>query len=877
MLSDLRYRLRALLRRRAVERDLDAELRFHIEQQTDKYRNDGLSSADAGRRALVVFGRVESVKDECRDVRGLGALEAAWRDLRYAVRGLGRAPAFTITVILTVALGIGVNTAAFTIFNAYLLKRAPVDEPDSLYEITWITRDGRGHRFTWQEYEDFQQRTAVFSGAFATRKVFTRISGRLAFGQLVTRDYFQIVGVDAARGRVLSRLDGTSENEVPPLAVLSHTGWTALFGADPAIVGKDVRIGGARFQVIGIAPAGFTGLGEQPFDFWAPLSAGASLIDGPALFAAPSPGSLEIAGRLRPDVSERAAQSALTLWAAQLTASLDDDHKATQALLTSQATRVPLPYHMLVVVVPIAAAFGLVLLIASANVTNLMLARAMSRHREFGVRLSLGAARARLVQQLMIESLVLALPAAAAGLAVAYGTIHLAIRLLFATMPPTVADLARHIAALEPDYRVYAFTIAAAVSSALVFGLAPALQATRIDVARLFAGELVAALRPARLRSALVVLQVTAAVVLMICAALLLRGAVTFARVDPGVDARGVLAIEVRGNARARALEALAASPLVQRIAATSAPIPFDGMPPMVSAIRVGGQELFRASCYSVSPEYFGVLDVPLRAGRTFSAEEARSGAPVAIVSETAARLLWPGGGAIGQLLRLPVSEQRATKPAHEIVQIIAIAGDTVTGYSSSEAARTTIYLPTSARDPRTALLVRVGGDVDAAFARLDAELSQVDTAAVTRMHKLEEFAIFRAYPFRVVYWIAGTLGGLALLLTLSGIYGVLSFVVAQRSREIGIRMALGETAGGAAGLVLSQSLRLSLLGVAIGTLVSLAASGVLASQLVTMQAFDPAAYGGAILLVVVCCAVTSYFPALRAARIDPFATLRRD
>ena len=880
ILSDLKYRLRAIFRRNTVEDDLGDELRFHIEQETEKYVRSGVAPDQAARRARLAFGPPDSLKEGCRDARGVTTLETAWRDVRYALRGMRRAPVFASTVILTIALGIGVNTAAFTVFNAYLLRPIPVDDPYSLYAFTWTDRTGRGHWFTWQEYENLGRQTRVFSSAFAARNVVTRINGRLAFGELVTRNYFQVVGVGAARGRTLTQGDGTSEPGAPPLVVLSHTGWTALFGGDPAIVGTQVRIGGVPLEVIGITPAGFTGLGERPCDFWAPLSVDAALTEEPNLFAPPYPGRLGIAGRLRVDLAEGAARSALALWAAGTTAGRPEGEQATGAVLVSQATRMPMPIEMLAVVLPLAAAFGLVLLIACANVTNMMLTRAMSRHREIGVRLSLGASRARLVQQLMIESLVLAVPAAAAGFVVAYSTIHLGVRLLFATMPAGLADVARHVASLEPDVRVFAFSVAAGLSSAVLFGLAPALQATRISVARAFAGELVLQLHPTRLRGALVVAQVAASVLLLICGGILIRSTARLANMETGVNARGVLDLQIREKSRAQILAALETSPIVQRIAATSPPVPFDGRPPGTSVTSSGRPETLQASYRSVSPNYFAILDVPLKEGRTFSRAEAASGGSVGIVSETAARRLWPGRSAVGQLLRLHATDQHSQggQPVSPVVvEIVGTVGDVATGYSNDEASRTTVYLPTSEQRPGNELLVRVGGNVDAAVRELEAVLTTMDGRAVERLDRLEDFEAFRAYPFRVAYWMSSAIGGLALLLTLSGVYGVLSYLVSMRSKEIGIRMALGDTARGTAITVLVQSMRLSAIGIAVGAMLSLGASAMLASQLVTISTYDPIAYGSVILLVVIACACTSFFPALRAARIDPLVMLRHD
>jgi len=286
-----------------------------------------------------------------------------------------------------------------------------------------------------------------------------------------------------------------------------------------------------------------------------------------------------------------------------------------------------------------------------------------------------------------------------------------------------------------------------------------------------------------------------------------------------------------------------------------------------------------RASYSFVSPAYFDLFDIRLRSGRTFAAEEGRVEAAVAIVSETAARRLWPNRDAIGQTLRIPVQEARsaAQRPRHESVHIIGTVRDVMTGYSDSESARTAVYFPISEKHAGNALLVRVTGTPDVARRKLDAVLAAVDPGAAVRLHKIEDFVEFRAYPFRVAHWISAAIGILALLLTVSGMYGLLSYLVAQRAREIGIRLALGETVSGAAGLVLKQSLRLAAGGVLAGSVLGLGASRILASQLVMMNTFDPAVYGAAISLVAGACACASFFPALKAARIDPATTLRRD
>ena len=406
--NDLRLRLRALAFRNRTEHELDEELDFHIEMQTRKNLEAGKSESDARRAACIQFGHAGEVKEECRDARRVNLIETVWQDIRYAMRGFRRSPTFVLTVVATIALGLGLNTALFTIFNAYVLRPVAVRNPYSLYEFLWMSRTGVGHRFTWPEYQEFRKQDPAFSQVFAYRNIQDRVDGRNVFIQLVTGDYFHTLGVEPALGRTL-RPEDSSVPGREPIAVISFSAWRDRFASDPDIVGRKVLIHGHPIEIAGVMREGFMGLEAVPTDFWAPVTAAVLLEDGPDIFGPEHPGGLRILGRLKTGMRVQEGQAGLTLWAQRITAGRPDFDKAAGAILRSRATTIPLTRTALLTFSPIVISFGLVLLIACANVANMMLARAMSRQREIGVRLSLGAARGRLIRQLLTESLLLSL------------------------------------------------------------------------------------------------------------------------------------------------------------------------------------------------------------------------------------------------------------------------------------------------------------------------------------------------------------------------------------------------------------------------------------------------------------------------------------
>lgn len=877
MLRQLAIRLRALLRRSRMERELDEELRYHLDRDAEGQVARGVMAADARLAARRSFGNVGVLQEAVRDSWGLRWLHEFGQDAAYALRSFARSPGFTLTVVGTIALGLGLNSTIFTLFNAYVLRPLPVRDPAALYEPSLVQRDGAMRRFTWPEYQDLRDHNAVFTGTFAYAFAMGRMSGAPVFVQLVTGDYFPMLGVGAALGRTLLPEDVVAPGALP-VVVLSHRMWQSRFGGDSGILGRRVLINGVSLEVVGVARSGFEGQGV-PIDCWGPLTLLDRLRGGSNIFGTPAPPAVMVIGRLRSGISPAQARGALGSWARAITADQPDSARAMSVQLDSRATMVPLNRDIIAAAVPIAVAFLLVMLIACANVANMMLARGLARQREIGIRLSLGAARARLIRQLLTESVLLAIPAAAAGFGLSRVTLDVGARIMFASLPAEFASLI-HVIPLPPDWRVVGFMFGTAVLAAVLFGLAPALQATRTDVVQASRGNLDTPRRTAGLRNALVVAQITVCGVLLIIAGILLRGARQMEHLDAGVRARDALEITVSQPFRGRVLERLRREPDVALIAAGRS-MPFGGIFPREPLVS---DQTSVGSVYggfnAVTPTYFAVLDIPILHGRNFTEAEARAGAPVAIVSEGAARALWPGRDPLGETVRMARDGSGLVSDPlgrFRVATVIGVARNAVAGWLGLRREWPVVYYPTSAEDENTTVLIRVLGEAERGRRALDRSLAEIDSGAVLQIHKVEELRAVQVYPFRAAYWVSSILAGVALLLTLSGVYGVLSYVIAQRTREIGIRMALGATTLSVLSLVLRQMGRLAGIGLVVGLVLALGASKLLNSYLFMVNTFDPLGYmmGGAAVLLA--CVAAAVVPSYRAAAVQPVTTLRHD
>lgn len=873
MLTPVLTRLKALVFRRAADAELDEELRYHLEREVERNVARGMdwpAARDAARRA---FGNISVAREEARDAVRWPLLEELRQNVAYAIRTCRRAPTFVLTVVGTIGLGLGLLTTAFTLFDAYVLRPTAVRDPGSLYDMAWHARNGDWHRFTWAQYQSLKERNIV-GQPFAYMHFQVRIHGQPTIGQLVTGDYFRMLGVPAALGRTLQPEDTDAPGGTAAI-VLSYDTWQTMFGSDSSVVGGRVVLNGVSMRIVGVAQKGFGGLESVPFQFWAPITMIGLLDPSHDIFASKPPEALRIIGRIRPGLSIEQTNHELLAWLRSTTTDRPPPESAVEVLLASRATSIPLTPEAIAVFSPIAIAFLLVMLIACANVANVMLARGMARQREIGIRLAMGAGRARLIRQLLTESVVLSVPSALAGYLVSRAAINLGLYLMFATTPASYRAYLRPMP-LTPDARIVVFMMAAAVIAAVAFGLAPALQATRPSVVHATRGDFDSNLRPSRMRSALVVAQITASVLLLICAGVLLRAARNTGSLSPGIRIHNIVQVELLDRGRTRVIDELRRIPIIRDVASASS-APLDGIFPDLYAAPDGAPST-RIKFNIVSPEYFAVVDLGVTRGRNFSAEEARAQAAVVIVSAATARALWPGHDPIGQQLVLsPATLDRRRLARYHRATVVGVVPDVRAGWIGLPADLPVVYYPQAADAAGSTLIARTTGDAEQGRVVIERVLAGSDSVAVREIHTAEASLAVQVYPFQISYWIASLIGGIALLLTLTGVYGVLSYLVAQRTREFGIRMALGASSGTLISLVLRQIVRLAVLGLVIGGVLAFAAARFFGSLLYVIDTQDPLGYVVGIGIVFGSCLFAAYVPSRRAAMINPVEALRAD
>ena len=811
-------------------------------------------------------------------------LDASRQDSRYAARALMRTPLFTITAVLSVAIGVGATTAIVTLADTLLLRPPPgIGEPDRLVNLG-RTQNGRGFdNFSYPNYVDYRDGATTLSGLAALQMEPRSLSlagpdgGEAIQGGVVSGNFFEVLQARPALGRFfLAEEDRTPGTH--PVAVLSHHFWSERFGSDTSIVGSRVVLNGSSFTVIGVAAEGFKGPFIAVPDLWVPMMTAPLVGNSEGSLTGRANVWLIAIGRLAPNASLDAAQAELSAIAHALQQTHPEANRGMGVRVMPSST---LPGEMRTMVggfmALLFAVAGLVLLIASTNVAGMLLARASSRQREIAVRLALGATRRRLVAQLVTESLMLFLLAGAAGVALAYW--------LVAGLMSLIPQLPLQLA-VDPtiDGRVLGFALAISVASGLIAGLIPALQSTRPTLVPALKADGAGSGRRLRLRSALLVAQIAFSMLLLIVAGLFARALVHARAIDPGFDPRGVHMTSLdltlanydaaRGQPLAAELRDRAARIPGVRSAALTAVIPLDNSGLGLGGIEVpgttspDGRRGWGADWSVITPGFFETLRLPIVRGRDFTNADRAGALDVAIVNETFARRLFPGGDAVGRTFR----------NGERTITIVGIARD-AKYRSLGEDPRNFVYVPLAQRYfARMTLLVRTqtaNAAVSAPIRRLVAELDPALPILADRT--LVEHAAISLFPQRIALWTAGSLGVVALLLALLGIYGVTAYGVTQRTREIGVRVALGAQRGNVLGLILRQGLKLAGLGVVAGALVAFGVTRLLDSLLFGVPPTDIAAFAGAAALLVLAALAASWFPARRAAAVDPVIALRSE
>ena len=885
-------RLANALRPGRAEPDLARELTSHLTLLEDDFRRRGMSPEEARLAATRAFNGVEQTKELHRDARSFRWLDDARRDLRHAGRLLRRDRLFTATAALSLALGISANTTIFTVANALLFQPpAGVVEPDRLVDIgTSGLRGGFGPS-SYPNYLDIRERTTSLDGVYAYSRfpqamslggVGTDVGTESVFGSVVTINYFTVLGAIPAAGRLFGRADSDHPG-ASPVVVLSHRFWTRHFNTDPTLLGRAVMLNGHPFTVVGVASEGFHGTGVRAVDVWVPMNMAAAVTaQAAATLTDRAAHWLLIGGRLKPDLSVSQAAAEMDVIGRTLERAYPEQNRGTGLRLMASS---PVPGNggpMVAFLALLIVIVSLVLIVACANVAGVLLARGAARRQEMALRLAIGAGRARLVRQLLTETVLLFVLGGTVGLLIARGMVSVLVSLL-PTLPFPV-DLS-----LTLDGRVIAYTVGLSLLAALLSGLAPALQASKADVLSGLRNDPGLAGR-LRLRHAFVIGQVAISIVLIISAGLFLRALQRAASIDPGFDPRSVelASLDLAQAGYTKTTGPLFARELVDRVrelsdvqsvtVATSVP---GGFEVRREALAVPGVQppngrFFTVDWNVVEPGFFATLRTPISAGRDFTPDDRAGTQPVVVVSESAARQFWPGQDAVGKYLSQPThGPQGPTNPMQPLL-VIGVARDVQSSSLVDGVARASAYVPLQQQYVSSLTIVARTTSGRRITDQLRALLASMNpNVPIMTSQTLEDSIALGLAPQRVVASVAGGLGIVALLLAAIGVYGVTAYAVARRTREIGIRIALGARRTDVVRMVLQEGLSLTLIGAGVGLTLAGATSHVLAAFLFGIPPIDPLTFTGTTLLFVAIGVAACYVPIRRATRIDAMEALR--
>jgi len=865
-------RLRSLFRRGQVEAELDEELRYHLERQIEVNTAAGMSVEEARYAALRAMHGLDQRKEECRDMRRVRLIEDLWRDFRFSLRSLLKRPGFTAIALLALALGIGANTAIFSLVNAVILQPLPYRDPDRLISVYGTRNRSTQGSVGPTDFLDYRSQNKTFEQFAASGSMMLPMnltgSGepeRLN-ASIITGNYFDTFGVRPALGRGFSlENEKTGQDHV---TVLSHAFWQTRFGGDPNIVNKTINLDGKAYEVLGVMPAEV--VLPQPAQLWVPIN-----FDADPEMKMRNARFLRGIGRLKEGVTLDQAQTDTDLIAAQLEQQYPDSNTGwSLRLIPLREILVGGSRTMLFILF---GAVGFVLLIACANVANLLLVRAAARQKEIAMRTALGASRLRIIRQMITESLLLAIFGGALGALLAVAGVKLLVSLGEDNIPRT--------ANVKIDATVLAFTLLISLATGLLFGLAPAIRTMKENLVDALKdgirGGSEATVKN-RTRSLLVVFESAIAVMLLIAAGLLIRSLVALQNVDPGFDPNNVLTLRVdlprqKYNTPEKAsnffeqLETrVAGLPGVEAVGLIT-DLPLSGeardMPYRVEG-RPATSDIAFVDFRRVNKNYFSAMRIPLRRGRNFTEQEVRQSDKAIVVSQAFVDSVFPNEEALGK--RLIIWSGIKNEP----YEIIGIVGDT--RYQSLQGEPSaTMYVPTR-EFLFVNLVIRTQGDPLSLVGGVRKEVNALDPdQPIAAIRPMTEWVAMSAAGARYRTTLLGLFALLAMILAATGIYGVMSYSVAQRTQEIGVRMALGARPLDVLKLVVRQGMMLALIGVIVGLAGALALTRVMSSLLFGVTERDPITFVAVAALLIVVAFISCFVPAHRATKVDPLVALR--
>ncbi|HXX17621.1 MAG TPA: ABC transporter permease [Candidatus Eremiobacteraceae bacterium] len=895
-LFTISLRLRSLFRGTQVDQELDDELRDHLERRTEEYVAQGMTQKEAQRRARLDLGGIEQTKEKCRDARRVNWIQDLIQDLRYGLRMLCKSPGFTAVAIVTLALGIGANTAIFSIVNAVLLHPLPFPEPDRLVRIAF-NEPGLGLRdvpFSVPELDDLRNRGGVFRDVSTIASASANLTGaghpeRLEF--MVTHsNYFSMLGATPQIGRLFGPQDFALG--FAPVAVISDGLWRRSYGADRNVIGRAVRLDNDSYTIIGVLPPVFRHPGPTVsgnVEVFLTAGFSADPAPPPARSTRFMPASI---GRLKPGITLEQAQARLTATAAQIRHDYPTDYPAPdQWTIEIQPLQEAFVGNVRPMLLVLLGAVILIVFIVSLNIANLLLARATGRQQEMAMRSALGASRGRMIRQMLAESMLLSVIGGVAGVLTTIGTIGFIVRLVPSNIP--------RLNEVRIDWVVLAFALTISVLIGLAFGLAPALQSAKAALSsaiREGARGSGCSAKTGRLRDALIVLELAFAVVLMVAAGLLLRTLRDLLQENPGFNPTQVVAANLplpepndpkadpylsvaqETSFNRELLRRMRAIPGIE-LAAITSDLPTTDLKlkdaQAIDALAIEDRPVessldLRAERIRISPDYFKVMQAPLLRGRFFTEGDEDGKQPVAIIDETTARKYWPTRDPLGRLLRFG---QDPTQPGMTVVGVVKdIKND---GLDTDGVPH--IYVPLyQSPDRDLSVVLRTSLPAKVLEPQIRHEIQSIDPALpVFNVSSMNDVLDHSLASRRFSADLVGGFAGLALLLASIGIYGLLAYMVGQRSREIGLRMALGARRWDVLKLILRKGIVLASLGIVAGVIVSAATVSMMASLLYGVHPHDLVVFLVVPLLLLAVAVLASYLPARRATKIDPMFALR--